>query len=65
MGLDLLTLAIAKKNAGSGTPGKDGTDGFSPVITENEDNEGDIYKLDIKTKTNTITTPNLIRHRGG
>lgn len=42
--------------AGSGAPGKDG---FSPVIVENTDNNDDVYKLDITTKTGTFTTPNL------
>lgn len=42
--------------AGSGAPGKDG---FSPVIVENTDNNDDVYKLDITTKTGSFTTPNL------
>ena len=49
---------------GEGTPGKDGADGFSPVITENEGNTDDVYKLDITTKTAKITTPNLIGRPG-
>ena len=34
-------------------------DGFSPIITENKDNDENTYKLDIVTKDGTITTPNL------
>lgn len=34
-------------------------DGFSPIITENKDNDENTYKLDIVTKDATITTPNL------
>ena len=36
-----------------------GQDGFSPAIVENENNDESTYKLDITTKTGTITTPNL------
>ena len=36
-----------------------GEDGFSPIITENEDNDSDTYKLDITTKAGSFTTPNL------
>lgn len=36
-----------------------GPEGFSPSIKENENNSGDIYKLDITTKDGTFTTPNL------
>ena len=36
-----------------------GQDGFSPTIVENENNDESTYKLDITTKTGTITTPNL------
>lgn len=36
-----------------------GPEGFSPSIRENENNSGDIYKLDITTKEGTFTTPNL------
>lgn len=39
--------------------GDKGDDGFSPSITENEDNNENVYKLDIETKEGTITTPNL------
>ena len=34
-------------------------DGFSPIIVENESNNDITYKLDITTKTGTVTTPNL------
>ena len=36
-----------------------GADGVSPIITENINNTDDIYRLDIKTDTGTIITPNL------
>ncbi len=42
-----------------GNDGKDGTDGFSPMITENAGNSDATYRLDIITKDGTITTPNL------
>lgn len=42
-----------------GIDGKDGTDGFSPMITENAGNSDATYRLDIITKDGTITTPNL------
>lgn len=48
----------AWKNAGH-ISGVKGDDGFSPVITENEGNTGDIYKLDITDAAGTFTTPNL------
>lgn len=41
-----------------------GEDGFSPIITENEDNTSDVYKLDIETKDGKFTTPNL-KGKGG
>lgn len=44
----------------NGTNGEDGKDGYSPIITENVNNTENIYKLDIKTKDNSFTTPNLI-----
>ena len=42
-----------------------GDAGFSPVITENADNNEDVYKLDIKTATDEFTTPNLKGSGGG
>lgn len=36
-----------------------GTDGFSPVITQNADNTEIVYKLDIQTADGKFTTPNL------
>ena len=36
-----------------------GEEGFNPIITENEDNTDDVYKLDIETKDGKFTTPNL------
>lgn len=42
-----------------GEPGIDGTDGFSPIITENSYNTDEVYKLDIETKDGKFTTPNL------
>ena len=44
----------------SGPVGPAGSDGFSPTITENSRNDDKTYKLDIKTKDKTFTTPNLI-----
>lgn len=43
----------------TGQNGEDGTDGFSPTIVENANNSDSVYKLDITTKTGTLTTPNL------
>lgn len=42
-----------------GQTGPPGADGFSPTITENSGNTESVYKLDITTKTGTLTTPNL------
>lgn len=39
--------------------GDKGTDGFSPLIVENSENNEDIYRLDITTKDGPFTTPNL------
>lgn len=39
--------------------GQPGPDGFSPTITENEENTSSVYKLDITTKSGSFTTPNL------
>lgn len=39
--------------------GDKGEDGFSPTITEDENNTAYIYKLNITTKDSTFTTPNL------
>lgn len=39
--------------------GQPGLDGFSPTITENEENTSSVYKLDITTKSGSFTTPNL------
>lgn len=44
----------------TGAAGPAGNDGFSPTITENSGNNTETYKLDIKTKDKTFTTPNLI-----
>lgn len=43
------------------TPGEDG---FSPTIIENSDNDSITYKLDITTKDDTFTTPNLMGQNG-
>lgn len=43
-----------------GENGADGEDGFSPTITENENNTEDSYKLDVTNKEGTFTTPNLM-----
>lgn len=42
-----------------GIQGEQGEKGFSPTITENEDNTEDVYKLDIINEEGTFTTPNL------
>ena len=42
-----------------GQTGSPGADGFSPTITENSGNTDSVYKLDITTKTGSLTTPNL------
>lgn len=47
-----------------GETGANGEDGFSPTITENTNNTVDVYKLDITTKTQTFTTPNLKGQNG-
>ena len=39
--------------------GDKGTDGFSPLIVENSENNEDVYRLDITTKDGPFTTPNL------
>lgn len=39
--------------------GDKGDPGFSPIITENENNNANVYKLDITTEEGTFTTPNL------
>ena len=51
--------AILNGRIGEGGSGAPGKDGFSPVIVENADNNDDVYKLDITTKTGSFTTPNL------
>ena len=38
-----------------------GNPGFSPKITENKENNENVYKLDIETEDGIITTPNLIQ----
>src|SRR5699024_8100966 len=47
------------KDGEDGSDGTNGTDGFSPTIVENSANDENTYKLDITTKTGTLTTPNL------
>lgn len=42
-----------------GIQGEQGEKGFSPTITENENNTEDVYKLDIINEEGTFTTPNL------
>ena len=41
-----------------------GEDGYSPTIIENADNDDTTYKLDIVTKTGSVTTPNLMGKDG-
>lgn len=47
-----------------GQPGTNGSDGYSPTIVENVENTDGIYKLDVTTKTETFTTPNLMGSNG-
>ena len=47
-----------------GKSGTDGSDGYSPTIVENAENTDGIYKLDVTTKTETFTTPNLMGSNG-
>lgn len=47
-----------------GIPGKDGADGFSPVIEPNDENDEETYKLDITTGSGAFTTPNLKGPKG-
>lgn len=53
------TDGINGTNGQDGADGQDGEDGFSPTIVENAGNNSTTYKLDITTKDNTFTTPNL------
>lgn len=39
--------------------GDKGDDAINPVISENSDNNDDVYKLDVETATDKFTTPNL------
>lgn len=43
-----------------GEQGIPGRDGITPSITENPDNAGDVYRLDITSGDRTFTTPNLM-----
>lgn len=42
-----------------GNKGENGKDGFSPIITEDENNTNDVYKLYITDSNGTFVTPNL------
>ena len=61
----IITLTDGNQiNAGyvKGADGKDGEvgqNGFSPIVTEDESNNDETYKLNIETKDGVITTPNL------
>lgn len=60
--MDVIDLALAKSCINQCLEGQGalkGQDGFTPEITENADNTDEVYKLDIQTKTDKITTPNL------
>lgn len=50
---------IGDVDTGVKAAGADGTDGFSPTITENSENNSSVYKLDITTANGNFTTPNL------
>lgn len=56
----VLNLGIPK-----GTIGTPGADGFSPTIVEDSGNDESTYKLNIVTKTQSFTTPNLKGKDGG
>lgn len=56
----VLNLGIPK-----GTIGAPGADGFSPTIVEDSGNDESTYKLNIVTKTQSFTTPNLKGKDGG
>ena len=53
------TIRTASMVVENGIDGKNGKDGFSPVVQENQDNSTSTYKLDITTSNGTFTTPNL------
>lgn len=58
--LALAKLHVKQTAEGLGAvKGKDGQDGFSPIITENLNNTDDVYKLDIISADRSFTTPNL------
>lgn len=62
MGMDFKVLALARKytkETAEGMGAVKGQDGFSPIITENENNTDEVYKLDIIDAYKTFTTPNL------
>lgn len=56
--IDLTTYHWVIGDTDTGIVAK-GTDGTSPTIEENKDNNDDIYKLDITDVNKTFTTPNL------
>lgn len=58
-----LNFGIPKGDSGS--PGTPGQDGFSPTIVEDSGNDESTYKLNIVTKTQSFTTPNLKGKDGG
>lgn len=58
-----LNFGIPKGDSGS--PGTPGQDGFSPTIVEDSGNDESTYKLNIATKTQSFTTPNLKGKDGG
>ena len=62
---DGVTVIATNKNGETTTAViKDGQNGFSPIITEDENNNDETYKLNIETKDDIITTPNLKGEKG-
>lgn len=63
MAMDVLSQVLAKsftKKTAEGMGAVKGKDGFSPTISENENNTANTFKLNITTSTGTVTTPNLM-----
>lgn len=58
------TNALFDFSIPKGQSGTNGSDGYSPTIVENAENTDGIYKLDVTTKTETFTTPNLMGSNG-
>ena len=55
----IITLSDDSQINAGYVKGADGKNGFSPIVTEDESNNDETYKLNIETKDGVITTPNL------